>query len=1169
MTNRLCLLSRLWRAASVTAMLTAPLTACVQDRPARTGVFTENQYVRKDFLIRAGDATTPDPGWILKATVTQTSSPNPLGGEAIGIFPGTENGGALVRFRLSQDSLQLVDQRELTSEASVGKTQTVMDAWPATHVDLKYRINLDGELTNFYEENQELPWQDRQYVKVKFDKNDLSDANVFGPFTVYGLEHCTDAGQANATLVPDSFVVDTANNYMSWTTEVTVPIKWDDAACVESYGALGDVAASMGRYNATFRVMYSLVRANPTPTYQPLELAEKDPIRHKYGPLQYTKVGRDPNSGMLAARQLVMRFDPEKPIVWYFAQGFPESYKAWFTQPGGVVERTNAILEASGAKARLTFKNFDQDLAEGEAPRQYGDVRYNFIRWLTDKDSEDLFAGVAQFVTDPRTGETLSASINLNDFAIKDYYVQRIDFYLQQVGASEGVNAKDPWDPNLCPDGTPQQCYTNNTDEVIPCDASHTPRCKYDETGKPGVAGTCTDGARVPIIDAKVVSLHNSSSPVFGKMQEYLQKPLATNGPLGPKDFIQPQDDDFRKAYFALLPYYIYADPAMNQFVTPEGQGGVDGPTSLWKALADEAAFHKIAGDIDRGLAPFEAAGADGLKQAMGFANSWKALTLNHNRLPQLLHQARPHQLLDAPEAFTFERMMAKDARRCEGGKWQTKEQWVAELIDSYWSQVAWHEFGHVMGLEHNFMGSVDQPNFLKDPKTGEIGLYSSSVMEYNAGPDRVFWTPNWAPYDAGAIAWIYANNKPTGAAGDAVSGQANATTPWKDPLGFTADGKETQFLFCSHEHLSFTPLCRQGDAGTTPSEIIANDLDKYEWQYQWNNFRTYRKFWNITNYANIPANLISDSRRFIPMWWYDWDSADLTDSLRRQGFKNPDPNGSDVDYYVQLTNKFNAEMSRANMMVAAFHKAIIQETSGERPYKTTYDKFYGDVTQQGIILDKLFAMQSWVALWPTAGIYDQNQSGSYLSSYEGYGDASFNALAEDVVTSMVGGQYDVYTYFRPLAVSQFAQDTHDPYFGGKVQIRDWIGGHVFNREVDFLAYFRGLAVEHSFDADNCDTIENCLYNPMLPQKSLTDIYHSDTFNEFTGPDLRRWAWAYIPARNQWIAVDRDRNIASYLIIRDFNQDVVNQQDDGNFPGGAYNYELELKYFLDAYTYYN
>ena len=69
----------------------ASATGCVADRPSRNGVFNENQYVRKDFLIRNADGKS-DPGWMLKATVTEVSTPDPLG-DVFGIFAGSENGG--------------------------------------------------------------------------------------------------------------------------------------------------------------------------------------------------------------------------------------------------------------------------------------------------------------------------------------------------------------------------------------------------------------------------------------------------------------------------------------------------------------------------------------------------------------------------------------------------------------------------------------------------------------------------------------------------------------------------------------------------------------------------------------------------------------------------------------------------------------------------------------------------------------------------------------------------------------------------------------------------------------------------------------------------------------------------------------------------------------------
>ena len=70
--------------------------------------------------------------------------------------------------------------REVNAVDSPQKDDEIVNAWPITNVDLKYRVNLDGEITNFIEENQELDWQVRQWVKIKFDKNDLSDLVSLG-----------------------------------------------------------------------------------------------------------------------------------------------------------------------------------------------------------------------------------------------------------------------------------------------------------------------------------------------------------------------------------------------------------------------------------------------------------------------------------------------------------------------------------------------------------------------------------------------------------------------------------------------------------------------------------------------------------------------------------------------------------------------------------------------------------------------------------------------------------------------------------------------------------------------------------------------------------------------------------------------------------------------------
>jgi len=727
-----------------------------------------------------------------------------------------------------------------------------------------------------------------------------------------------------------------------------------------------------------------------------------------------------------------------------------------------------------------------------------------------------------------------------------------------------------------------------------------------------GNAIPCAVGS-VPIQPDYLTGNHNAQSTLFQKMQSYLYKPVGTYGALGPQDFIVANDADFYNAYYQIMPYYVYGDPDANQFTTREGGGGTFGAATpmqhLWAMLGDEARFHQIAAVMDTGDAPYDdVMGVNGPTNAAAFLDDLKKLSINHRAIRYTKQYAHPHLQLDGA-GMDFTQIMQRAARHCSGGTWETKAQWQANLVQTYWSQTIWHEFGHSMGLDHNFMASIDRPNFpvLTDSSGQPIpqykwdpvkkvyavaldsagkpvqryGLYANSVMEYNSNPDRVFWEAGWPSYDAGAIAWIYANNTTTRMAPPAnmtapgISGQFSKTVPWNDPKGYDATGKEISFLFCNASHTKYTPFCRAGDSGSTPSEISANELDAYEWQYNWRNFRQYRKYWDESHYADAPLNYFTEARRFMSAFAFDWTPQNISDIARRLGIG---AGNTDIqDYLNQLGLKFVNEFSQAMAIQGAASKAIVQQGSGERPIKTIYDPYYGDVTQQGIILDKNFAVQQWSALWPVDN-YDQTQAGgAYLASYSSFsseGGGFFQTVAEDAIDSMVGGQYNTFPYAKPLAVVQFTRDTHDPAFGGRIEIRDWVGGHIFYRFRDFLDFFAQMAVSFNFasPANGVDCTHefiNCNYDPTHPRAFPSDTFFSDSYNEFVGPDGRRYAWSYLADRNTWVVVDRDRNTASYLIVRTYNADVIHAEDDGNIPGLAFTYQLPLKYFLDTFAQYN
>jgi hypothetical protein len=143
-------------------------------------------------------------------------------------------------------ALRMVDIREINNDPIIGQQQqrqpAVVDAWPSSSVDLKYRVNLDGETTNFYEENQENDWLVRQWIKINFAKNDVNDLFAFGSNVNPVILKCTNYTEAAATLEPGSFVTNDTDKTMKFTVNLTWPIYFDDtnaATCLEAFGPAG------------------------------------------------------------------------------------------------------------------------------------------------------------------------------------------------------------------------------------------------------------------------------------------------------------------------------------------------------------------------------------------------------------------------------------------------------------------------------------------------------------------------------------------------------------------------------------------------------------------------------------------------------------------------------------------------------------------------------------------------------------------------------------------------------------------------------------------------------------------------------------------------------------------------------------------------------------------
>ena len=547
---------------------------------------------------------------------------------------------------------------------------------------------------------------------------------------------------------------------------------------------------------------------------------------------------------------------------------------------------------------------------------------------------------------------------------------------------------------------------------------------------------------------------------------------------------------------------------------------------------------------------------------------------------------------------------MAKDARQCivsaanSAPHWESAQEWIDSLIQSYWSQVAWHEFGHSQGLTHNFMGSVDKSNFPVVARREQ----ARSVLDTNGEPQRTSSTrrPSWSTTrrpiassggpDGGLTTMGAAHAgsmrttalTPPSIAGNAGSSaspvSSPASAPWNDPNGFQADGKtEIQYLLCNETHEKYTPLCRKNDMGVTPSEITANDLDNYEWQYAWRNFRTYHKVWDDSNYADQPLDFVTEQRRFISLWNYDMSSSEVTQQMVRLGVTPPPDAPSAQLYYQQLTNKFNNELSGAASMMAAFHEAIVQQSSGQRPYITQYDNYFGDVTLQGITLDKLDAVQSFLSLWPVDN-YDQTQAAGAVHPRPSRARRSatspprpdsgvgslYQTVAEDAVMAMVGGRVQQPSRTSaPLGVAMFTQDTQSeelhasgtPSPGARQTRRDWTGGWAFtrtpglprvlpeHRSPERLVSLPRVGINcyrHDGRLPGLRTASPCTipaHAAGVPERPLstrrTRTSSSGRTAGVTHLDL------HPGAATQWVVCDQDRNVATYQVFLAYTVDVI------------------------------
>jgi len=1010
------------------------LAACVDHRPVRNGLSDDAVYLGKETVTNPNPKIqgSADSGWLFKVTVASASSPNVLGDYA---FPGLESALQYVKFRFREDKLQVLDARKLQTDQAENanddlatSTDLVLFEFDGAHVDVQLRQNLDGEKTNFVEENTEKPWQEREYFKVDFEKMNVDPVGAMAWYYPGLLKQCADLKSIH--LVPNSYQYEPEAQAMNWQIEANYALN-------VTGGCWSMTSMTHGTGTATIRYAISFYRPDPS-SYKPETIAEKDEVNKKYGVFQVQSLFKDSETGLLSAKQLVQRWDPQRkePVVFYFHEGFPQRFKGMFKE---LEKSTNKILSDAGASLRFNFKEWN----DGGIQRKFGDIRYSFVAWHQDIDTTLGLLGYGPSSSDPRTGEVYSANLNLYNVGM-DYYRFLIQDYLEENGGLQKPDAKKPWEKIACKKGSTVAPATNE--------------------GR----------LRTTLFDA---------------MRKVMDVDQAYDEGADPRDLFLPKPargwDAFLGDYHRLLPELRYVDPGSNGYVW-RTKGLMD-PAEFEALRASELSFRQEAESIVLNQNPFDGVSLhtrEGIEAQLDFHQRFRSWRADVNRLEML-----KQNLIDARNIYTVDGAdalgaVSQSARRCtSAGKWESDAEYSERIITQVVNHVAVHEFGHNVGLRHNFYGSVDT----KHMKEGEL---SASVMDYVRSQHEAASDPGWGPYDVAALTWIYGT-------------KAKRKEVMKEDL-----------LYCTDEHRQRSPLCYAHDLGVTPAQIVLNAIEDYDLSYKFRNKRAYRTFWDTSAYYGSIYTRIFEMLRMYNLAAFDWSGGNIQDTLKRLdqlggGTVLPD------NEYDEIASDFAQEAEASVLLMTAFFDAVVNQSASFRNYATEFDPFFGDPLRLGIIFDKLVATEAFMDLHDVSN-YNPNVQ-TYVSIYDSPYTSRHAALGKRVLDNMLGASYDTFPWFRYYAMMIFGQVSNDSSFSSK-EMKERIAMRRFES-------LERLAEEFGPDA----------------HATALAAGNSGQLFEFNGEE---YVYTYLAERGFHLVSNRSRSPVSFKFMRDYNERLNELADD-------------------------
>lgn len=321
------------------------------------------------------------------------------------------------------------------------------------------------------------------------------------------------------------------------------------------------------------------------------------------------------------------------------------------------------------------------------------------------------------------------------------------------------------------------------------------------------------------------------------------------------------------------------------------------------------------------------------------------------------------------------------------------------KVLDSMLYRVSIHEFGHNLGLRHNFYGSVDSANYghfhdhepVSRGTSGASVSSTSSVMDYMDFEQELNAAYNWEPYDVAALSFAYSGGK--------------------------VDEKKT-YLFCTDEHTVLNALCNRFDHGSTPSEVAMSMIRGYDDSYYTRNYRYDRQYWNTSGYESDVFGTMYDMKKFLLLWRRALDTNTMNEELSRKGLAP-----EQIAETIALVSK---DTKQAVRLAIAFYDAVIQQKASDRPYETEYELFSGEVKRVGILADKVYAMLFFMGNDPIP--YHPNKPMAYTSFMTFQGEPELADLLNKIYENQLTTRVDMQPWFINSTRALYGLTSTDAY---------------------------------------------------------------------------------------------------------------------------------------------